>query len=116
MTIACAHRSSLHRVTPKKYRVGGNGRLYAYADSLDEAKKAGVAIAKREFLHGSWNICFVTIPILVADNAIGSSVYRHTGWRMYVPVRGTGMKYKDIVARIRKRHNVAPMVWTRDNE
>ena len=114
MTMTFARSASLRRAIPKKYMVGGSGRLYAYADSLDGAKKAGEAIAKREHMRGSWNICFITIPILVADNAPGSSVYRHTGWRMYVPVRGTGMHYKDIVARIRKRHNVAPMVWTKN--
>jgi len=114
MTIAFARRAHLRGATPKKYMVGGSGNLYAYAGSLEDAKKAGEAIAKHEHMRGSWNICFITIPILVADNAIGSSVYRHTGWRMYVPVRGTGMKYKDIVARIGKRHNVSPMVWTKN--
>ena len=114
MTITFARRTSLRRATPKKYMVGGSGRLYAYADSLESAKKAGEAIAKQEHMRGSWNICFITIPILVADNVLGSSVYRHTGWRMYVPVRGTGMKYKDIVARIKNRHNVRPMVWTKN--
>ena len=113
MTMTFARRSSLRRATPKKYMVGGSGRLYAYADSLEEAKRAGEAIAKREHMRGSWNICFITIPVLVAD-APGSSVYHHTGWRMYVPVRGTGMKYEAIVARIRKRHNVAPTVWTKN--
>lgn len=114
MTTIFAHRSSLRRAAPKKYMIGGSGRQYAYADTLEEAKKAGSVIAKHEHMRGSWNVCFITIPILVADNAIGSSVYRHTGWRMYVPVRGTGMQYKDIVDRIRKRHSVAPMVWTKN--
>ena len=111
MTIVYARRSALHRATPKKYMIGGNGGLYAYADTLEGAKMAGAEIAKHQYMRGSWNISFITIPILVADTA---GVYRHTGWRMYVPVRGTGVHYKDIVERIRKRHNVAPMVWTKN--
>jgi len=97
-----------------KYLVGGQGNIHAYASTLDEAKRVGKAIADREELRGSWNVCFITIPILVADNAPGASVYKHTGWRMYVPVRGTGVHYKDIAERIRKRYNVAPMVWTKN--
>lgn len=112
MTITFSHKSRTRYLPRKKYLVGGSGRLYAYAGTLGEAKVAGEAIAKKEFLRGSWNIAFITVPILVAD-APGSTRYLHTGWRMYVPVRGTGAKYRDIVARIKKRHNVAPMVWTR---
>lgn len=96
----------------KKYLIGGQGTLHAYADTMAEAKQAGKAIADREYLRGKWNIAFITIPILVAD-APKSTRYVHTGWRMYVPVRGTGLRYKDIIERIRKRHNVAPMVWAK---
>lgn len=113
MTAILIRRSRLGTVSRKKYLVGGQGNLHAYADTLAEAKQVGKAVADREHLHGKWNVAFITIPILVAD-APGSTRYLHTGWRIYVPVRGTGMKYKDIVARIRKRHNVAPMVWTKN--
>jgi len=113
MTAILARRSRVGSVPRKKYLISGQGNLHAYADTMTEAKQVGKAIADREYLRGKWNIAFITIPILEAD-APGSSVYRHTGWRIYVPVRGTGIHYKDIVARIRKRHNVAPMVWTKN--
>ncbi len=113
MTARITRRSKMGTVPRKKYMVGGQGRLHAYADSLEEAKQAGHAIAKRELLRGSWNVSFVTVPILIADEP-GSTVYRHTGWRMYVPVRGTGKWYKDIVARIKERHGVPPMAWTKN--
>ena len=113
MTIVFGHKKGWHPGLRKKYLIGGTGRLFAYADSLGEAKEAGKAIANRELLHGSWNVCFITVPILVAD-APGSGRYLYTGWRMYVPVRGTGIKYPDIVARIKRNHNTVPMVWTRN--
>lgn len=114
MTAILVRRSRVGSVPRKKYLIGGQGNLHAYADTLAKAKQVGKTIADREHLRGKWNVAFITIPILEADNAIGSSVYRHTGWRMYVPVRGTGMRYNDIVARIRNRHNVDPMVWTKN--
>lgn len=112
MTARIVRRSKMSTVPRKKYMVGGQGPLHGYADTLAEAKTAGEAIAKREFLRGKWNVAFITVPILEAD-APGSTRYVHTGWRMYVPVRGSGVYYKEIVARIRQRHGVSPMVWTK---
>ena len=113
MTITFSHKSRARTLPHKKYSIGGVGRLYAYADTLEEAKRAGKTIADREYLRGKWNVAFITVPILEAD-APGSSRYNHTGWRMYVPVRGSGVRYKDIVKRIRDRHRVSPMVWTKN--
>ena len=96
----------------KKYQVGGLGVRHAYADTLAEAKELGAAIAKRAVWRGQWNVMFITIPILVAD-APGSTRYTHTGWRMYVPVRGSGVKAKAIIDKIRSRHGAAPMVWVK---
>ena len=104
--------SSTKRVTPKKYLIGGTGRRFAYADTLTEAKIAGAKIAKAEAWHGSWNVMFISVPILRQD-ALGSTRYEHTGWRMYVPVRGSGKTASHIVSAIRQRHGVAPFVWTR---
>jgi len=95
----------------KKYMVGGQGRHHAHADTLAGAKSAGAEIAKRESWHGSWNVLFITVPILKAD-APESTRYIATGWRMYVPVRGSGASAKRIIAEIKRRHGVAPMVWT----
>lgn len=95
----------------KKYMVGGQGRQHAYADTLAEAKLAGEQVAKREAWRGSWNVLFITVPILKAD-APESTRYISTGWRMYVPVRGSGALARHIVSEIKRRHGVAPMVWT----
>lgn len=113
MTATVCLRSRMHLRERRRYMVGGQGRLHAYADTMIEAKDIGGAIAKRELLRGSWNVAFITVPILEAD-APGSTRYVHTGWRMYVPVRGTGSHHKAIVERIRKHHGVSPLVWTKN--
>ena len=110
MTISICRKPTDKR---KKYLVGAQKNLHVYADTLAEAKKAGEWLAKKEVWRGSWNVAFLTIPILVAD-ASDSIRYVSTGWRMYVPVRGTGATSRQIIARIRQRHNVAPMVWTKE--
>lgn len=113
MTAFIVRRSRLGAAPRRlKYLVGGQGNIHAYADTLQEAKQVGKAIADREVLRGKWNVCFITVPILEAD-APGSTRYTHTGWRIYVPVRGSGVHYKEIVARIRRQHNAAPMTWTK---
>lgn len=95
----------------KRYMVGGSSSWHGYADTLAEAKRLGEALAARVAWRGKWNVMFVTVPILKND-APGSPRYKHTGWKMYVPVRGSGAKADHIVAQIRKRHGVDPMAWT----
>ena len=113
MTATISRKPDIRR--RKKYQVGGLGTHHAYADTLAEAKELGTAIAKRVVWRGQWNVLFITIPILVAD-APSSARYTHTGWRMYVPVRGSGVRAKTIIDKIRSRHGVAPMVWVKEGK
>jgi len=39
--------------------------------------------------------------------------YTSTGWRMYAPVRGTGVKADKILSEIKRRTGVAPFRWTK---
>jgi hypothetical protein len=48
-----------------------------------------------------------------AQDAPGSIFYKNTGWKMYVPVRGSGKSADYIIAAIKSRHGVAPMKWTK---
>jgi len=97
----------------KKYTVGGySGSRFAKTDTLEEAKKAGEAIARKEAWRGKWNVMFIPVSIIKRD-ATGSHFYTGTGWTMYVPVRGTGVNADKIIATIKARHGVAPFVWTR---
>lgn len=97
----------------KKYTVGGGsmGNYHAKTDTLAEAKKAGEVIAKKEMWRGKWNLLFITITITQRD-APGSIFHESTGWKMYVPVRGSGKSADYIIAAIKSRHGVAPMKWT----
>ncbi len=105
-------RSRNFRNIHKKYVVGGNPGSAAKTDTLVEAKRAGEVIAKKELWRGKWNLMFISVSIDVQD-APGSIFYKNTGWRMYVPVRGTGIRAEKIIAEIKRRHGVAPMKWTR---
>lgn len=98
----------------KKYSVssGSAGNYWAATDTLEEAKKAGAVIAKKEAWRGKWNLLFITISI-DKQGAPGSIFYKGTGWNMYVPVRGSGKRADYILAAIRERHGAAPFVWTR---
>jgi len=107
--VAISTRRDVH----KKYTVGGvSGSRFAKTDTLAEAKRAGLAIAKKEAYRGKWNISILSIDIQKQD-APGSIFYRFTGWRMYVPVRGTGKRADAIAAEIKRRYGVAPFQWTR---
>ncbi len=97
----------------KKYSVGGySGSRHAYTDTLEEAKQAGLAIAKKEMWRGKWNVMYISVTIRKAEFP-GSVFYKSVGLTMYVPVRGSGVNADRIIAEIKKRHGVAPFVWTR---
>ena len=97
----------------KKYTVQGfSGSRFAKTDTLAEAKKAGMAIAKKEAYRGKWNASIMPISISKQD-APGSIFYKSTGIVMYVPVAGTGKRVSSIEAEIKRRYRVAPFVWTR---
>lgn len=98
----------------KKYFVGGGAmHHFAFTDTLAEAKREGAIIAKKEAWRGKWNVMFVSVNISEQD-APHSPYYRGTGWVMYVPVRGSGASADRILAEIKRRHGVAPFVWTRE--
>lgn len=104
---------STKRDIHKKYTVQGfSGSRFAKTDTLAEAKKAGLAIAKKEAYRGRWNNSIMPVTISQQD-APNSVYYRSTGWVMYVPVAGTGKRASSIEAEIKKRYGVAPFVWTR---
>ncbi len=105
------NRSPKFRSVHKKYTVNG-GNYFAKTDTLEEAKRAGEVIAKKELWRGKWNLMFLSVDIQKQD-APGSIFYKPTGWRMYVPVRGSGASAAKIIAEIKRRHGVAPMKWTR---
>ena len=95
----------------KKYSVGGGATRMAKADTLAEAKRAGLVIAKRELWRGKWNLLWVSVEIHTDS---GNHVhYNSTGWKMYVPVRGSGKSADYILAELKRRHGVKPLVWTK---
>ncbi len=97
----------------KKYSVSsGSGSRFAFTDTLEEAKRAGTAIAKKEAWRGKWNLLFLNLGISKQD-APGSMYYRPTGWRMFIPVRGTGKSADYILAELRRREGVAPFKWVK---
>lgn len=102
---------STKRDVHKKYTVSG-GNLFAKTDTLAEAKRAGAAIARKEAWRGKWNRSYIVLSISKQD-APGSIFYRPVGWKMYVPVRGSGRRADLILAEIQRRHGVKPFVWTR---
>lgn len=104
---------STKRDVHKKYTVSAvGGSRFAKTDTLAEAKRAGAAIAKKEAWRGKWNVMYLTLSISKQD-APGSIYYKGTGWVMYVPVRGSGMRDERIITEIKRRHGVKPFVWTR---
>lgn len=95
----------------KTYLVSVPAGRHGYASTLVSAKKLGASIARlTERNDTKWNVAYVTVSIL-KENGIG--FYKHTGWKMMVPVRGSGMQRKVTVARIKKRHGVLPFRWSR---
>jgi hypothetical protein len=94
-----------------KYSInaGGVASHYGWAHTLVGAKKVGEKIAKLEAWRGKWNLLFISVNISVG----GPAYYKPTGWRMYVPVRGSGKSADYIVAAIKRRHGVAPLKWTK---
>ena len=104
---------STKRDVHKKYTVQGfSGSRFAKTDTLAEAKRAGLAIARKEAYRGKWNVSIMPIHISKQDPP-GSIFYKPTGWVMYVPVAGTGKPRAVIEFEIKKRYGVAPFVWTR---
>lgn len=97
----------------KKYSVSaGGGSRFAYTDTLDEAKRAGAAIAKKEAWRGKWNLMWLTLGISKQD-AQGSIFYKPTGWKMFIPVRGTGKSADYILAELKRREGVVPFRWVK---
>ncbi len=95
----------------KKYSVGGySGSRHMFASTLAEAKRKGGRIARKETWRGKWNVTYMPISILIST---GIGFYKPTGWKMYVPVRGTGAHADTIIAEIKRRHGVAPFKWTK---
>ena len=111
MSILYSWQNRNFREVHKKYTVGG-GHHAAKADTLEEAKKAGEKIAKMEAYRGRWNYSVMSLEISV-QRSLGSIFYSPTGWKMYVPIAGTGRRFSVIEAEIKKRHGVDPMRWTR---
>jgi len=104
---------STKRDTHKKYTVQGfSGSRFAKTDTLAEAKRAGLAIAKKEAYRGKWNSSIMPVSISKQD-APDSSFYKSTGWVMYVPVTVTGKPLAAIEYEIKRRYGVKPFVWTR---
>ena len=96
----------------KKYTVStGIGSRAAKADTLAEAKKAGEQVALREGYRGKWNLMYITLDIHVDSG--NHFYYKQTGWKMYVPVRGSGKRQEAIEAEIKRAHGVKPFVWTK---
>ena len=93
----------------QRYSVGGyGGSRHGYAPTLGAAKKVGALIAKKEAWKGKWNVSYIPISIYESD---GPAFYRYTGWTMFVPVRGSGMRWDQIEQSIRQREGAAPFVW-----
>lgn len=97
----------------KKYTVSGaGGSDFAKTDTLDEAKRAGLAIGRKQYGRGKWNISIMTIHIDKQD-APGSIFYKPTGWVMYIPVAGTGRRIISSEKEIKRRYGVDPLKWTK---
>ncbi len=93
----------------KTYQVSISAGRHAYADTLAEAKRLGVKLARlTERNDTKWNVSYVTVSILKED---GPGYYKSMGWKMFVPVRGTGARRASTVASIKKRFGVAPYRW-----
>ncbi len=98
----------------KKYSVGGySGSRFAFTDTLAEARKAGVAIARKEAWRGKWNVAYIPVSIRKADSKPPYWYYGNPILTMFVPVRGSGMTGNAILAMMKKREGVAPFVWTK---
>ena len=104
-------RSAHFRDIHKLYTVSG-GTYAAKADTLAEAKAAGAAIAKREAWRGHFNAMW-TVMTVDKQSAPGSVFYKNTGWKMYIPVRGSGHSAEHILTELKRRHGVKPLVWVR---
>lgn len=95
----------------REYQVSVSAGRYGYASTLAGAKKLGVTIAHlTERNDTKWNATHVLVSILKQE---GVGYYRHTGWQMAVPVRGSGVRRETTVASIKKRYGVAPYKWFR---
>jgi len=97
----------------KKYSVGGSPlRSFAYADTIEEAKEAGMKIAKKEAWRGKYNILYDPMKIYKRRFATGP-FYDPTEWLIIVPLRGTGRKSEDIIAEIKRRFGTEPLKWVK---
>ena len=104
---------STKRDVHKKFTVTASGlSRFAKTDTLAEAKRAGLAIAKKEAWRGKWNLLFIALTIAQRKSP-GSTWFKPTGWIMYVPVRGSGASAERILSEIHRRHKVPPFKWTR---
>jgi hypothetical protein len=77
---------------------------------MAEAKTAGTKRAKSLAWRGKWNVMYIQIGVYkeVSPGYIGRPILK-----MYVPVRGSGVRADRIIDEIKKRHGVKPFVWTK---
>lgn len=95
----------------KAYLIGISAGRGDWAATLAEAKKVGLRLGKlTERNDTKWNLSYVTVTI---SKKVSPGFYKATGWRMLVPVRGTGARRETTVASIRRRFGVAPYKWFR---
>jgi hypothetical protein len=94
-----------------KYSIssGSPGNYWGWAHNLTDAKLVGTRIAKKEMWRGKWNVMWLCVEIHVG----GPAYYKSTGWKMYVPVSGSGKRSTYILDELKRRHGVKPFVWTK---
>lgn len=96
---------------PRLYSVsvGGGAGRQGHAPNLAKAKTLGTKLARlTERNDVKWNLSYVAVIIYKQDSP-GS--YKPTGWRMMIPVRGTGARREQTVANIKRRFGVPPYTW-----
>ena len=95
----------------KMYHIWVSAGRSDWAPTLAEAKKVGLRLGKlTERNDTKWNVSYVTVTI---SKKVSSGLYKATGWRMLVPVRGTGARRETTVAGIKRRFGVSPYKWFR---
>jgi len=94
----------------RKYQVVIASGRHGYAPSLASAKKLGMKLGQlTERNDTKWNVSYVNVGILKQEGV--GYYYTATGWRMFVPVRGTGARRATTVAGIKRRFGVSPYKW-----
>ena len=95
----------------RMYHVWVSAGRNEFAPTIAEAKKVGLKIARlTERYDTKWNLSFVTVTISKKESP---GFYKATGWKMLVPVRGTGARREATIASIKRKYGVKPYVWFR---